>query len=67
MYLAIQSLTLGELLSTEREPENSEDRFDVRLRKDWQTLGHVPEVSNLCWIFVRRGTLTAEVTSTLKK
>ena len=44
-----------------REPENFEGRFAVQLQKDRQTVGHIPqEMSKLCWLFIHRGSLTAE-------
>ena len=67
VFCAVWFPTLGELLSAEREPGNSENRFAVRLRKDGKTVGHVPrEISKLCRLFIRRGSITAEITSTSK-
>ena len=47
---------LGEELTAEREPGNSEDPFAVRLKKGGETVGHVPrEISKICWLFIHRG------------
>ena len=52
---------LGEELIAESEPGNSEDPF--ALKRGGETVGHVPrEISKLCWLFIHRGSLTAEVT-----
>ena len=54
---------LGEELTTEREPGNSEDPFAVGFKRDGETVGHMPrEISKICWLFICRGSLTAEVT-----
>ena len=54
---------LGEELTAEREPGNSEDQFAVRVKRGGETVGHVPrEISKICWLFIRWGSLTAEVT-----
>ena len=59
---------MGEELTAEREPGNSEDPFAVRLKRDGETVGHVPrEISKICWMFIRWGFLTAEVTHCAKR
>ena len=51
---------LGEELTAEREPGNSEDLF--ALKRGGETVGHVPhEISKIYWLFIHRGSLTAEV------
>ena len=59
---------MGEELTAEREPGNSEDPFAVRLKRGGETVGHVPrEISKICWMFIRCGFLTAEVTHCAKR
>ena len=65
VYKPTWTPVIGEELTAEREPGNSEDRFAVALKKGGATVGHVPrEISKLCWLFVHHGTITAEVTVT---
>ena len=52
---------LGEELTAEREPGNSEDPF--ALKRGGETVGHVPrEIPKIYWLFIHRGSLTTEVT-----
>ena len=61
VYRAAWIPVLGEELTAEREPGNSEDLF--ALKRGGETVGHVPrEISEICWLFIHRGSLTAEVT-----
>ena len=47
---------LGEILTCERELDNSEDRYAVAIRKDEDIIGHIPRKNSfLCSIFIRRG------------
>ena len=42
---------LGKELAAERDPGNSEDQFVVRLKRDGETVGHVPrDISKICWL-----------------
>ena len=51
VYCAAWTLVLGKELTAEREPGNSEDLFAVRLKRDKETVGHVPcEISKICWL-----------------
>ena len=61
VYRAALIPALGEQLTAEREPGNSEDPF--ALKRGGETVGHVPrEISKIYWLFIHRGSLTAEVT-----
>ena len=52
---------LGEELTAEKESSNSEDPF--ALKRGGETVGHVArEISKIYWLFIHRGSLTAEVT-----
>ena len=56
VYCAMWSSTLGELLSAERDPGNSEDQFAVQRQKGGQTVGHVShEIPVLCLLFIPQG------------
>ena len=56
MYSTIWTPVLGEILTCERELDNSEDRYAVAIRKDEDIIGHIPrKISFLCSIFIRRG------------
>ena len=68
VYRADWTPVLGEQLIAVREPDNPEDGFAVSLKKGERTVGHVPrEMSKLCWLFLRRGTIAAEVLSSRKR
>ena len=59
VYKPTWTPVIGEELTAEREPGNSEDWFAVALKKGGATVGHVPcEISKLCWLFVCHGTIT---------
>ena len=64
MYTVRPGLLCWEKSSQQkREHGNSEDPFAVRLKRGGETVGHVSrEISKICWLFIRRGSLTAEVT-----
>ena len=47
---------IGEVLPWAREPTNSDDRYDVAVKKDGTIVGHLAkEVSHTCTLFLRRG------------
>ena len=51
VYRAACTPVLGEELTVEREPGNSENSFAVRLKRCGETVGHVPhETSKICWL-----------------
>ena len=61
VYRVAWTPVLGEELTAEREPGNSEDPF--ALKRGGETVGHVPrEISKIYWLFIHQGYLTAEVT-----
>ena len=61
VYRAAWTPVLGEELTAEREPGNSEDPF--ALKRGGETVGHVlREISKIYWLFIHRGSLTAEIT-----
>lgn len=65
VYGDIWNPYVGEQLTTERESDNTEDKYAVAVRKDGtDTVGHVPrEISKLCSFFIQRsGIITCEVT-----
>ena len=56
VYRHIWSAAVGEVLSCEREPTNSRDRYAVAVKKDEVAIGHLPcKVSRICSLFLRRG------------
>ena len=56
VYHRIWFATIGEVLSYEREPTNSKDRYAVTVKKDETVIGHLPrKVSRVCSLFLRRG------------
>ena len=67
VYRGAWTPVVGEELTAEGEPGNSEDPFAVRLKRGEETVGYVPrEISNICWLFIHRGSLTTEVTHCAK-
>ena len=51
VYRAAWTPVLGEELTAEKEPGNSEDPFTVRLKRRGETFGHVPrKISKICWL-----------------
>ena len=69
VYHVAWTPVLGEELTVvERKPGNSEDPFVVTLKRGGETVGHVPrEISKICWLFICRGSLTAQVTHCAKR
>ena len=62
VYRAAWTPVLGEELTAEREPGNSEDSFAVRLKRGGETVGHVPrEISKICWLARNRAISTVMV------
>ena len=56
VYKDIWNPTVGETLNCECEARNAQDPYAVCLRKDDNTVGHVPRViSCICMLFLRRG------------
>ena len=56
VYRYIWSAAVGEVLSCERQPTNSRDRYAVVVKKDGEAIGHLPrKVSRVCSLFLRRG------------
>ena len=56
MYSTIWTPVFGELLSCERELENTEDRYAVAIKDEDIIISHVPrKISYLCSVFIRRG------------
>ena len=51
VHRAAWTPVVGEELTTEREPGNSEDLLAVRLKRGRETVGHVPhKISKICWL-----------------
>ena len=51
VYRASWTPVLGEELTVEREPGNSENLFAVILKRSGETVGHVPrDISKICWL-----------------
>ena len=49
VYLRVWSAAVGEVLSCEREPTNSRDRYAVAVKTDGVAIGHLPrKVSARC-------------------
>ena len=56
VYQHVWSAAVGQVLSCEREPTNSRDRYAVVVKKDGVVIGHLPrKVSRVCSLFLRRG------------
>ena len=55
VYRSVWTPVLGELLYTEQELGNPEDRYAVSVLKSSTIVGHIPrEISKLCWMFMNR-------------
>ena len=53
VYKDIWDATVGEELECARESDNPEDRYAVAMKKDGETVGHVPQtMSRLCGLFL---------------
>ena len=56
VYHRIWFAAIREVLSREREPTNSQDRYAVAVKKNGTVIGHLPQkASRVCLLFLRRG------------
>ena len=64
VYKSIWDATVGEELECARESANPADRYAVAMKKNGETVGHVPKkMSRLCALFLERnGTILCTVT-----
>ena len=55
MYKNIWDATIGEELECARESDNPTDRYAVAVKKDNETVGHVPRaIPRMCALFLER-------------
>ena len=67
VYQDVWDAAIGEILTCEREPSNSQDRYAVAVKKEGSSIvGHLPKnVSRVCSLFLRRGgTIECTITGT---
>ena len=66
VYQDVWDAAIGEILTCEREPSNSQDRYAVAVKKEGSIVGHLPKnVSRVCSLFLRRGgTIECTITGT---
>ena len=56
VYRDIWEAATGEVLSCEREPWNTNDRYAVAVKKDGMIITHLPKkILRVCSLFLRRG------------
>ena len=66
VYQDVWDAAIGEILTCEREPSNSQVRYAVAVKKEGSIVGHLPKnVSRVCSLFLRRGgTIECTITGT---
>ncbi len=58
VYKADWTPVLGEIMNCEREPDNRKDRYAVAVKREGETVGHLPKkYSRIFSLFLRRGGL----------
>uniref|UniRef100_A0A1X7V7Z0 HIRAN domain-containing protein n=1 Tax=Amphimedon queenslandica TaxID=400682 RepID=A0A1X7V7Z0_AMPQE len=57
-YKDIWVPVIGEELQTKRESGNVHDTYAVSVLRNGETVGHVPKISSVCSLFLRRGVIT---------
>ena len=56
IYKSTWTPHIGQVLQTATESGNEHDRFAVAVRKDDNTVGHMPrEISKVAWYFLQHG------------
>ena len=56
MYKVIWTPSIGEVLPTEREPDNKWDKYAIAIMKSEDIVGHIPrDISKICTTFIERG------------
>ena len=56
MYIGVWETGFGEMLTCEREPDNTSDRYTIAVIKEGMTVGHLPQtLTRVCSLFLRRG------------
>ena len=57
VYQSVWDAAIGEILTCEREPSNSQDRYAVAVKKEGSSIvGQLPKnVSRACSLFLRQG------------
>ena len=56
MYKEVWEASFGEILTSEREPDNASDRYAVAVKKGGTVVGHLPQkLTRVCSLFLRRG------------